>query len=795
MPPSCRLLVLYGKFLPKLQKKELLTKLNKLNMKNIVLTLSLCLAILLSFNTAKSQNDTILNVQSNNNTLLVQFNLPAFTIIDTTLVVPYGITEIFKYIEIDDEFGCIDSVGLPQLPQLTFDLHVPYNATDFEIKIISATTKKIGINRKIMPAQEDVEKENPIFNFSKNNSYYNSSGGFCNFHVQYNESFIVFGEQGINLTIFPFIYNPGQDSLTVLNSAVFAISYTLSKNTKEGYYTDAKENYLNNLFKNYNIDNTKTRGAERYLMITAPDYESTLTYFANYKRNIGYDVKVVTTNTTGSTASSIKNYIQNQYNSTSTRPTYVLLVGDVDKIPAFAGDDSGGDKDNPITDLGYSLLEGNDNLADVFLGRFSVSKPSELINIINKTLFMEMNMHRFTKKAKFLAGKDGTSNWIYMESEFRRGHNYVIPYSFEPLGYNCEKLYQTNQTNAENALNDNPLFYIYSGHGSAYSLAGHSFSIDDDVIASATNSIFPFVFAFACKTGNFAKEECIGETVIRAKNKGGVAYFGCSVNSQTNTDVAMEKKVFGDAFKKDQDKLAAIINLGKRRFTYVAGIRDKRKTTYLKAYNILGDPSFDTKGIGCKQNFVFNNPEIFKDGADVTYRADNLIQNNDSFVVESGAEVKLLAGNSVVLKPGFRAEAGSNVEIRITPCAGGVIRNSEENNNEEFDDITENLIDFKTEEVVNYMVIDEIIHPAIFSVFPNPTTDDFSLAYTLENNSFVQIDLYNMTGTHIKNFLQIAQQEAGVYYHNFSLSGLSSGLYILVFKNEAKTISSKIIKH
>jgi len=75
------------------------------------------------------------------------------------------------------------------------------------------------------------------------------------------------------------------------------------------------------------------------------------------------------------------------------------------------------------------------------------------------------------------------------------------------------------------------------------------------------------------------------------------------------------------------------------------------------------------------------------------------------------------------------------------------------------------------------------------------STFDFSLAYTLENNSFVQIDLYNMTGVHIKNLLQISQQEAGVYYNNFSLSGLSSGLYILVFKNNSKTISSKIIKH
>jgi len=52
-----------------------------------------------------------------------------------------------------------------------------------------------------------------------------------------------------------------------------------------------------------------------------------------------------------------------------------------------------------------------------------------------------------------------------------------------------------------------------------------------------------------------------------------------------------------------------------------------------------------------------------------------------------------------------------------------------------------------------------------------------------------------MQGIHIKDFLQIAQQDAGVYFHNFSLSGLSSGVYVLIFKSSSKTLSTKIFKH
>ena len=306
---------------------------------------------------------------------------------------------------------------------------------------------------------------------------------------------------------------------------------------------------------------------------------------------------------------------------------------------------------------------------------------------------MEINMHLFAKKATFLAGdeKKGAWNKAYMKNSFKNGHDYVISRTFVPLGYDCRKLYQPNKTEALRALNDNPLFYFYAGHGAITALAGESFSIEAKDVFSAKNTVFPLVFSFACKTGNFS-QTCIGEHFIRARNKGAVAYFGSSVNSQTNTDVIIQKKIFGDAFKQDERNLSAIINLGMRQFVSAAGASKKKKNIYLKAYNLLGDPSLNVKGIA----------------------------------------------------------------------------------------------NLKT---------DELIHPALFSVFPNPGTDEFSLAYTLENNSFTQIDLYNKSGEHIKNFFRNPEQKAGVYYYNFSLSDLPSGEYIMVYKNATKAFSSKIIKY
>jgi len=329
----------------------------------------------------------------------------------------------------------------------------------------------------------------------------------------------------------------------------------------------------------------------RYLMITPPELDSVLTYFANYKRDIGFDVQVVTTNTTGNTVTSIKNYIQKQYDNLSTRPVYVLLVGDTDKIPAYEGDASGKVEKNPVSDLGYALLEGNDLFADVFLGRFSVANKKQLQNIINKTIFMEKNMQNFAKKAVFIAGdeKKGAWNRFYMKNTFKAGHEYVINNSFIPLSFDCKRLEQPNKEEVINALSDNPLFFIYAGHGSPTSLAGKSFDFVQKDILSATNSVYPVFFSFACKTGNFA-QKCIGEHFIREKEKGAVAFFGSSVISRTNADPIIEKKILGAAFIESQS-LSEMINLGMKRFAKAAGISKKKKEIFMKSYNLLGDPS------------------------------------------------------------------------------------------------------------------------------------------------------------------------------------------------------------
>lgn len=748
-------------------------------MKQIKNVLFICFILLLFSLSGYTQNlpSSLVTIIPQGNSFTITFNLQDYKFKDTIL--EENEFETFKWVEINDYFGIISDTGYPQLPQLTFDLHIPEDATEFQVSMSNIDTQHIIINRKILPFQERLKTDSVIFQI--NNAYYDSDGSLYNFTSQISDPYIVMGAKGISFSIFPFTYNPEENKIIVLNNATFVITYN-SQGQPSSDSSEIKRKYLSKFFENYPYNpGSSYIFSGKYLIITAPEYENTLTYFANYKRNIGYTVDVVNTNATGTSAANIKLYLQQIYNNIQTRPDYVLLVGDHDRIPASEGNPSGEAINDPITDLKYARLDGNDYFADVFLGRFSVSNTSELQNIINKTIFMEMNMHRFDKKAKFIAGMDEDQK---KQDKLEEGHDYVVDYTFIPQGYNCQKLYQPNIMDAIAAINDNPLFYIYSGHGSFIYLAGGSFSIYETNIEGATNTIFPFVFSFACKTGDFAySEPCIGESFIRAEKKGGITYFGSSVNSYFNSDIAIEEKIFGDAFT-DEDHISTIVNLGMQRYwqRFWSVMNRDRTKRYMKAYNLMGDPSINIHGIGCIDNFTFAHNEIFHSGDIVTYHADCSIRNNALFEIQSGADINLKAGNEIILQSGFHA-AGGNFEAKIEVC----------NSNPVVMSLIPQKEEEKEENKTNTKEL--IIDPARFSIFPNPTKSEFSVSYTLDKNDFVKLDLYTLNGSKLKSLLNVNNQPAGNYYFNFSIPELSTGIYVLVFTSSIKKYTYKLIKN
>lgn len=139
-----------------------------------------------------------------------------------------------------------------------------------------------------------------------------------------------------------------------MKQATFQLNYQLNGQAAppaSAYDSEVKQMYLSDFFEVINSNSgvnsmmspytTTTLPKGRYLMITAPSLLSTLTPFTNYKRNLGFEVNVATSDVIGNSAESIKSYIKEQYDNLETRPDFVLLAGSHTLIPAAMGNSSG----------------------------------------------------------------------------------------------------------------------------------------------------------------------------------------------------------------------------------------------------------------------------------------------------------------------------------------------------------------------------------------------------------------------------------------------------------------------
>jgi hypothetical protein len=480
------------------------------------------------------------------------------------------------------EYGEPTNVGQPNLPQISFSIMVAYDEKNPVINVLNRIQDLKILNDKIYPVQQPWSKNISLEDrpFTIDNKYYQSTGNINGPFVKISEPFIIAGVKGVMVTVCPFAYDPSTNRLMVTKTGSFRIQ--LNSEPALSFAPTQSFNLLYDaMFLNYS--NSKSLGTGRYLIITAPEFESGLTPLVNEKTGLGYVVTVVNTTVTGTTNTAILAYIQNLYNNVSTRPEFVLLVGDVDKIPEWIGVGEG----TPHTDLNYSMLDGTDPYADVFLGRFPIQNTTQLTNMINKTLYMENAINSLPKKQVFCASTD---NWAITEGT----HNFCIDSFFVSPPYTNIKLYthtySATTQQLTDALNNNQTFAIYSGHGSETSWAdGPPFNVSN--VNALTNTVFPYTYSFSCLTGSYyLSSECFSETWVRG-TKGASVYWGSSVTSYWTEDDILQKRIFRAMFVEHLTKTSPSFVLGKYLTVQYFGSITATMRRYLEMYNCMGDPS------------------------------------------------------------------------------------------------------------------------------------------------------------------------------------------------------------
>jgi subtilisin-like proprotein convertase family protein len=521
-----------------------------------------------------SQNFNGLRLTKLNSGYELEYSLPDYS---TETVMREG--EAYDIINLEN-YGITPETGLPMLPQLTFILLINKAEISPGFDVQNQTTEELFLQRKIYPTQAPWEKSKQLKDrpFTVNKDYYKTKGSITNPLIKISEPFIVAGVKAVMVTVFPFRYDPSSGMLSVSKTARVRIDLPAGMPQYSSIAGSFREMFDAIAINPETVNYTNTNN---YLIITPPEYESVMGTFASYKTSMGYNVLMANTGVTGTTTSAIMSYIQQRYNNISTRPEFILLVGDINSVPEWTGIGS----DNPHTDLNYTLLEGSDPFADAFIGRFSVSSSAELTNIINKTIYMESSIGALPKKNVWMASTD---NYNITEAT----HNFVIDSFFTAPPFTNIKLYSHSGATTQqliDALNANQVFAVYSGHGSTTSWADGP-QLNQSQVNALTNTYFPFVYSFACLTGQYQNSECFGETWIR-RTKGGSVFWGSSVNSFWDEDDILERRLFRAMFTDGLKKTAPMFLQAKTYLVLHYGSVTSDVRRYLEMYNCLGDPS------------------------------------------------------------------------------------------------------------------------------------------------------------------------------------------------------------
>ncbi|MHA1614623.1 MAG: C25 family cysteine peptidase [Candidatus Thorarchaeota archaeon] len=330
----------------------------------------------------------------------------------------------------------INEYGKPMLPCLFEYVQIPYGV-DVSIEVLSSTSTNIsGYNIRPapppyipftvgetdlgpLPYTAPTTYLDPVYS---NNTLFprdtTSTEGESN-----STSMIMRGHRLLGLNFYPIQFNPVTSDLKVYSQLVLKMKYSFPAQIEpvadhlysEPFERIIERNVLNCYSSNSvaivprvgvdpwsRIPNLFFKGAE-YLIITTANFEEHAQRLVEWKERKGIPsaVRVVAEDD----RQSVKDFLNFAYYKWFPAPTYVLLLGDVEFIPANYDvdhkaitptgiqyyEDIDPENGNIASDLGYFNIEGNGYFPDMIYGRISVDTEMQAEIIVNKTLQYEQS--------------------------------------------------------------------------------------------------------------------------------------------------------------------------------------------------------------------------------------------------------------------------------------------------------------------------------------------------------------------------------------------------------------------
>lgn len=432
------------------------------------------------------------------------------------------------------------SPGEPQRPVHNAFIEAPLDAT-VRAEVTSVveneyTQDELGIQHHVFPNQPSICKQQKEFNFAYLDAAYKRGYAKSNI-VSVREIGILRGFRLFMLQVKLCDYNPKEGRIKFFTDVEIKVTFKnanmeKTKKFKRAHFAPAIDNVCRNLISSPTMRSFRPRkSAVKYLIVSDPMFRSEVQRFVAHKKSRNIHSSVLYTDQTGKAKEDIQEAIKKEYDSPQDGivPTFLLLFGDKEQIPTFDGTEG-----FYVTDLYYAAISGKDHLPDMLHGRFSAQNLEQLRPQIDKTIAYEngdLLDYNFLKTPLMTAGWD--SYWAEKRGypHIRYAQKYYVnsKKGFENVSQNTF-LSSGSQQNVEaikRALNKGVGVYNYTAHGTETDLHDPKFDLKD--VDNMTNfGKYPVVIANCCLTNSFELETCFGEGMLRAKDKGAVAFIGGS---------------------------------------------------------------------------------------------------------------------------------------------------------------------------------------------------------------------------------------------------------------------------
>ena len=462
-------------------------------------------------------------VSSSESQIVVNVQVPGFYAFEVTT--PRGEANIISV----PRTVSTAAAGEPNLPMIAIPAIIG-DAQHYSIRVIDA--QYTDIQMEVAPSKGDFPRTiNPDDVPYTYGEVYSTDAFFPTENVSLYDPYILRDFRGQNMVVYPFAYNPVSKTLRVYYNMTIEMfadgaqgENQLTRKSNVVKMDPEFDAIYSNQFINYHESQSKyTPMVEtgELLIICHDAFMSTMQPFVNWKKQIGRPTTMVGTSTAGTTDTSIKAYIQSQYDANNNL-THVLLVGDVAQIPGHyvsSGSYSG------KSDNWYGQVAGNDYYNEIMVGRFSAETEAHVTTQVNKVIHYERDINATDT---WLPVGGGVAAYAGSGGHFGEDDwQHINNIRTDLLGYNYTTIHQDYQNvsgySSSAAImsqhyNEGVSIINYCNHGSETSWGVFNYS-NSHVNALTNVNKLPIIWSVACLNGKYDySQPCFGETWLRANN-------------------------------------------------------------------------------------------------------------------------------------------------------------------------------------------------------------------------------------------------------------------------------------